>query len=343
MVELATPVAPVRQAPRTTERDQWIGAGRALAGEIWGINYAGTIPSYGVPVRSPSTVFAEGTTHPGNISVVVGAHPTTVVVSSPSVEDLYWHAFRRLTSEIGVNVWEGECLFSLPARTAPSEPDLLFWTSEGLGASSILILGEAKLSRTDPAEESNAPRWRRIFEAHLPGRPESIDRQLAAIRDVYSELRTLIEWTRLPVEQFGELVGASRRTMYNWLAGRPIRDEAQSRIFRLRDAIADVADSRDPALVRAWLLSGDPSPATLVIEERWDEFEARVREETAPLRPLDQETQQTGEEPQAETREVLNAVLSAFSSTSSRTRAPRPAWKPHEVTGIQSEDEEDPE
>lgn len=343
MVELATPLAPVQQAPRAAERNRWIGAGRALAGEIWGINYAGTVPSYGVPVASPASVFPEDMPHLGRVSVTVGVRPTTVVVSPPSLEDLYWQAFRPLTCEIGVNVWEGECLISLPTRLGLPEPDLLFWTSEGLGASSVLILGEAKLSRTDPAEESHTPRWRRIFEAHLPDQHEPIERHAPVVRDVYAELRVLLEWTRLPVEQFGELVGASRRTMYNWLGGRPIRDEAQSRIFRLHDVLADIAASRDPALVRAWLLRGDPSPATLAAEERWDELEARVREETAPLRPIEQDLREVGEEPQADTREVLNAVLFAFSSAPGRTAAPRLAWRPRELTGIEGVEEEDAE
>jgi transcriptional regulator with XRE-family HTH domain len=274
---------------------------------------------------------------------VLNAGPTTPVISPSGVEDVYWQAFRPLTAEIGVTVWEGECLISLPARITSPTPDLVFWTNEGLCAASALIVGEAKLSGTDPVDASHAPMWRRIFEVQSTlQRPLAEREPVLVIRDVYSELRALIEWTRLPVEQLGELLGASRRTIYNWLAGRPIRDESQSRIFRLRDAIAAIASSRDPALVREWLLRGDPSPATLAVDERWNELEARAHEETAPIRPIDLMAEEGGGS-RAESPEVLNAALLAFSTTSGRTASRRSEWRPSELTGIASDDEEEAE
>jgi hypothetical protein len=275
------------------------------------------------------------------LALVTG--PSTPVLWPASIEDLYWQAFRPLTPDLGVTVWESECLISIPAPTTPLAPDFVFWTSEGLVASSILIVAEAKLSRTDPADSSHAPSWRRVFEAQSTLQRPAAEREPPVTRDVYSELRTLVEWTRLSVEQLGELLGASRRTMYNWLAGRPIRDNAQSRIFRLRDAIAEVERSRDPALVRTWLLRGDPSPAMLAAEERWDEFEARVRDETTPLRPIDQMPEEEGGEPRADSPEVLRAALVAFSTAPGRMIPRRPAWRPREITGIENEDEEDAE
>jgi transcriptional regulator with XRE-family HTH domain len=340
MVELATPLVPAREARGTSKRDQWTGAGSALADEIWGGNYVGTISSHGVPVASPSDVFPEGISRRGSMLFAVRAGRTMPFVLPPSPEDLYWQAFRPLTSEIGVTVSEGECLISLPARMSPPAPDLVFWT-ESLGASGILIVAEAKLSRTDPADVSHAPAWRRVLQAQSTRQRPTAERERDVRRDAYSELRLLLEWTRLPVEQLGELLGASRRTIYNWLAGRPIRDEA--RIFRLRDVLSEIAASRDPALVRAWLLRGDPSPAMLATEERWDDLEARVRDETAPLRPIVQMPEEEEGEPRADSPEVLRAALVAFSTAPSRTTVRRAAWSPREITGIETEDEEDAE
>lgn len=342
MVEPAIHIVPARKAPRTSETDRWFGRGRALAGEIWGANYVGTIPSYGVAVTSPANVLPEGVPPAGSLYVTVGAGTTPRVFSPTTLEELYWQAFRP-TSEIGPAFWEGDCLISLPAQIAPPAPDLVFWTSEGVGASSVLIVAEANLSRTDPADAAHAPAWRQVLGHQSTLQRPPTERRPAFNRDVYTELRMLLEWTRLPVEQLGELLGASRRTTYNWLAGRPIRDAAKSRIFRLRDAIAEIAASRDPVLVRAWLLQGKPSPVTLALNERWTELEARVRDETSPLRPSDAMPEREGEQPRAESRDVLKATLLAFSTAPSRTVTRRPEWRPREITGIEGEDQEDAE
>lgn len=334
---------PAREVPSMPTRDRWLGAGRALAGEIWGANYAGTIPSYGLPVVSPSEGFAESVSPWVSTSFALVIGPSTPVVWSTDIEDLYWQEFRPPTPEFGVTVWESECLVSIPAWTTPLASDHLFWTSEGFGESSILVPAEAKLSPTDPADSAHAPAWRRSVEARSTVERPRAEREPAVGRDVHSELRLLIERTRLSVERLGELVGASRRTIYNWLAGRPIREEAQSRILRLHDGIAAIANSRDPVLVRDWLLRGDPSPATLAAGERWDEFEARVRQEMAPLRPIEQIPEEQDRKPRAESSEVLRAALVAFSTASDRAAARRPDWMPREITGIAREDEEDAE
>lgn len=330
-----------REVPSMPARDRWLGVGRALAGEIWGANYAGTIPSYGLPVASPSEGFAESASPWVSTSFALAIGPSTPVVWSTDIEDLYWQEFRPPTPEVGVTVWESGCLISVPARMTPLASDHVFWTGEGFGESSILVPAEARLSPTDPADSAHAPAWRRSLEARST--VERAEREPAVGRDVHSELRLLIEWTRLPVERLGELVGASRRTIYNWLGDRPIREEAQSRIFRLHDGIAAIAESRDPVLVRDWLLRGDPSPATLAAGERWDEFEARVREEMAPLHPIEQFPEEEDREPRAESSEVLRAALVAFSTTADRAAARRHDWMPPEITGIAREDEEDAE
>jgi hypothetical protein len=280
----------------------------------------------------------------GIVWVTRGAGQTTAPVWPSGAEDLYWSAFRPVTSEIGVTVWGGEYVISVPTRFTAAAPELAFWASEGIGASSILIVDEAHLTYTDPADSSHIPMWRRIFESRQTPPRAPADTELAtSARAPHAELRTLAESTRLPVEQLGEALGASRRTVYNWLAGRPIGDESRARIFRLRDALDPVARTRDPVLVRDWLTQGDPSPTRLAADERWDELDARVRKETAPLRSIDEPLQQEQGEARAERPEVLTAALLAFSTAPERLVSQRPEWKPRELTGIASDDEEDPE
>jgi hypothetical protein len=344
MVETATPTITARKAPRAPDRDPWIGAGRALAGEIWGVNYVGTAPSYGVPVTGGRGVLPEPIQDRGIVWVIRGAGQTTAPVWPSGAQDPYWATFRPVTSEIGVTVWGGEYVISVPTRLTVPAPELAFWASEGFGASSILIVGEAQLTYTDPADSSHLPMWRRIFESRQAPASIPSDAELEkAARDPHAELRMLAESTRLPVEQLGEALGASRRTIYNWLAGRPIGDEARARIFRLRDALDLVVRTRDPALVRDWLAQGHPTPAKLAADERWEELDARVRQETEPLRSVDEPLDQERGEPLGDTPGVLAAALLAFSTPQERPGSQRVQWKPRELTGIASEDEEAPE
>jgi hypothetical protein len=338
MSKLAAPALPARKAPRPSELGPWIGRGRALASEIWGINYVGTIPSHGVPITDVPGISSELNPSQGILSVVVGAGNPTPAVWPPITEDLYWNAFRPTTSDIAVTVWGGTYVISLPYPTV-SAPDLAFWAREGIGASSVLFVGEAKLTHTDPTDARHAPAWRRLFE------PRSLSEEEPApsIRDPHKELRALAESTLLPVEQLGDVLGASRRTMYNWLGGRPIRDEARSRIFRLRDSLEPVIRTRDPALVRNWLVHGDPSPALLAAEDQWDEFDDRVRQATAVLRPINEGRDSGRDEPHPEPLDVLRAALMAFSTPQAQATSQRPGWRPREVTGIASDVEEDAE
>jgi hypothetical protein len=271
------------------------------------------------------------------------AEPATPFTWPLSTDDLYWAAFRPSTYEIGMTTWAGEYLISVPASITQPAPDLVFWASEGIGASNILMIAEAKSPRTDPADRSHAPAWRRIFQPEPTIEQQETEAQTTLPeRDVHAVLRVLVDWTRLTAEQLAEVLGASRRTMYNWLSGRPIRDEAQARILRFHDAVSSVAASRDAALVRDWLLRGDPPPALLAAEERWVEFETRVREETAPLLPVDADDERAIEA-RGDAPDVLRAALLAFSTASEQAGVRRADWRPREVTGISSDDEEDPE
>src|SRR5262249_29763722 len=143
-------------------------------------------------------------------------------------------------------------------------------------------------------------------------------------------------------EPLGELVGASRRTIYNWLAGKPIGEDAQARILRLRDLLTPVAETRDPSLVRSWLLRGDPSPATLAAQQRWGEVERLVEVEVKPLQPATEIAGPLeGELAYADSPDVLRAALLEFASPAARVTRLSRAWQPREVTGISHEDPKD--
>jgi hypothetical protein len=295
MPDVATRTIVAREAPSAPGGNRRIGPGRALAGEIWGAFYVGTTPSHGLPVGSNWNALPERSPDEHVVVVTLAAEHTTLASFSRTFEDLYWAPLCSATTEVGMNVWGGHYVISMPARATPAAPDFLYWTREGCGASNILFIGEAKLTNTDPADRAHLPAWRRIFESRWSVPLASGDDEPpVATRDAQSELRALADSTRLTIDELGGLFGASRRTMYNWLAGRPIREATQSRIFRLRDAIAPIEDSRDAVLVRDWLLQGDPSPAQLAAGERWDELETRVHQDTAPLRPADGEIRGVG-------------------------------------------------
>lgn len=76
---------------------------------------------------------------------------------------------------------------------------------------------------------------------------------------------------------------------------------------------------------------------------RLQELDECSRDEAVPLRPIDHVREEEGGETRGDAPEVLKAALVAFSTASGRTTARRPAWSPREVTGIESEDEEDAE
>jgi hypothetical protein len=219
-------------------------------------------------------------------------------------------------------------------------PDFVFYADEAYGASTILFVGEAKLSRTDPSEASDVVGWSKALATQLAplGLPATGH---SSSRDPLDELRKLLDSTRLPVEEAAVLIGASRRSVYNWLAGRPIRDEAQARIFRFQAALAPIVQSRDPALVRDWLLRGSPEPAKLAADQRWEELDSRVSREVAPIRPTETDRSDADGRSHAETADVLRAALVAFATAPSSIPGQRPGWHPRELTGIASEYEED--
>jgi hypothetical protein len=145
-------------------------------------------------------------------------------------------------------------------------------------------------------------------------------------------LEDVARQTGLAHEALGALLGASRRSVYNWLMGRAMSAQFEARALRLRAALRPLAERRAPGEVASWLQAGLTPPAELVKEGRWEDFEAVLREELMPRvaepMPLEPEVG----EPEAYGPEARLAVLSALRTPSPVERGRRPEWRPREVT-----------
>lgn len=299
-----------------------------IAAQVWGEGYVGTVGTLDLSV-------AKAPTSPWN---AIASETTPIVWEADDVE-IYPQFAPTIAAEIGLRLWGGSVVLALPAREPLREADLVYWAADFATGQSTLWLFETKCTATQPAE--HVPAWRRSLNAYVTDELARRVRQEPP-REAHGELRLLSEWTRLPVESLGELVGASRRTIYNWLAGKPIGKDAQARILRLRDLLTPVAETRDPSLVRSWLLHGDPSPASLAAHEHWRELERLVAIEVKPLQPASEiDGALEGEPAYADSPGVLTAALLAFASPPARVRQPSCDWQPREVTGIAPEDTED--
>lgn len=336
-------VVVARKANDCHDNDPWIGAGRALAGEIWGINYAGTISPHGIPTAGGSCLSA-GCFEPNQSWITDEFGKTTAPVWSAGMRSCYGQAAPQAPSQIGIVVWGGEYVVSVPTRLAPPAPESALWSREGVGASSIVFVCGSQLTSTDPSDSAHTPAWRQLFQySQLPQDTAVGGSDALLSRDPHSELRSLAETTRLSVEQLGGVVGGSRRSVYNWLAGRPIGDEARARIFRLRDTLDPITSSRDSALVRDWLVDGDPSALQLATTGHWDELQSRVEEATSPHFAAKESLGGETENAPAESAGVIQAALLAFATPVERPTVQRPYWKPREITGMVDEGEEEPE
>lgn len=161
--------------------------------------------------------------------------------------------------------------------------------------------------------------------------------EVPAVRDdALAALGQLLEWTRTSPAELAPLLGASRRTVYNWLSRGQIGVRPASRIVRLHSLVGRLVATRDPLLVHSWLFLGDPRPADLATEERWEDLEQLAAQQLRPLEP----SIVTGEPEELGLTDVeLNAALAAFAMSSSRTHQRRAGWYPREVTGIEPNDE----
>ena len=148
-------------------------------------------------------------------------------------------------------------------------------------------------------------------------------------------LEDLARWTGLSTEELGSVLGVSRRTIYNWLRGRPVRPQLRARILHAHAVLRPLADAWDGSQVGRWLGAGKPSAASLISQERWDEVGALVREQLRPLRPLEEweiDADETlGARPY--NPEAHRAALQAFCTPPPTPMRRRPKWRPSELTG----------
>jgi len=174
----------------------------------------------------------------------------------------------------------------------------------------------------------------------------AMDSPAEPARDATEELREVGKLARLSPTELGQLFGASRRSVYNWLAGRPINDAIRASIFQARDALAAVAATRDPILVRAWLDEGDPSPAALIARADWQQVGEAVHATTASVRALsdgeaDGHLHEWPGEPDFES--IKRAALLAFAGPVTAASPRRPHWRPREDTGLGDHEQEEDE
>lgn len=149
-------------------------------------------------------------------------------------------------------------------------------------------------------------------------------------------LRELLRWTGGSAEDLAELLGASRRSIYNWLNGRPLRGEFAASVTRLRTVLAPLGTDWHPQALADWLKQGRPLRARLAREERWAELEEQVRAAVEPLRPdaapqLADHVEETAPVPLLD--DAVIAALQEFSSPPPVAGRARRSWTPRELTG----------
>ncbi|MGB0095611.1 MAG: hypothetical protein WBP81_24115 [Solirubrobacteraceae bacterium] len=154
-------------------------------------------------------------------------------------------------------------------------------------------------------------------------------------------LRDLVRTTGGSAELVAETLGASRRSIYNWLKGKPVRSEFATRAERLQLVLNPLREDWHPQALSGWLQAGAPSPAELAAQERWVELEERVRDALGPLRPHEALNEPVGigsSEPWPES--AIRAALDEFNSPPP-VPARRSTWRPRELTGATAEPDEE--
>ncbi len=146
-------------------------------------------------------------------------------------------------------------------------------------------------------------------------------------------LEDLSQSTGLSHEALGALIGASRRSLYNWLRGRAMSPQFEMRALRLRAALRPLAERRAPGELATWLQAGATPPAQLLREERWEDVATLVQQELKPrvLEPMPAEPAEG--EPEAYSAETRRAVLAGLRAPPPVEQRRRPDWTPREITG----------
>lgn len=148
-------------------------------------------------------------------------------------------------------------------------------------------------------------------------------------------LRELSRWTGGTAEVLARLLGASRRSIYNWLKGKPLRGEFAARAVRLRAVLAPLGAEWHPAALVGWLQSGSPAPAVLARSENWVQLEEQVRLELLALQPKPEPERSSAHPATAEplSSAALLAALEEFASPPPVHARVRADWRPRELTG----------
>lgn len=149
-------------------------------------------------------------------------------------------------------------------------------------------------------------------------------------------------WTGLPMARIANLLGVSRRALYDWYSGKPSLATNAHRASALIDALRPLAMQWDSTRLGAWLSSGDPSPLELAEAGDLDSFARRAGEATADREPvpptlLDVRLVDPGTEVQALSREEVGAFLARLRVP--RTPNKRASWTPRELAYSEPDDE----
>jgi hypothetical protein len=160
--------------------------------------------------------------------------------------------------------------------------------------------------------------------------------------DANVALSELAQWTCLSPGELAPLLRASRRSIYNWLRGGPIRSsDMADRILHTFNALGPMRERLNGAFFRGWLDQGEPSPRTLIETGRWGDLNDSVVEASGPLRTLTAEVEEV-EYDAGYGAETLRAVAQALRASAPAQLPSRLDWYPHELTGRGgSLDEED--
>jgi len=153
-----------------------------------------------------------------------------------------------------------------------------------------------------------------------------------------SELMSLVP---LPADRLAPILGASRRSLYNWSKGREPSAVYEARIQRLRDVLKPLASEWHPVRIAQWFEDGPGSPAALAQRQRWDILAALVSNATRVRSTAQAGSLEAGpENAEAYPADVHTAALAAFASPR-ELPARRSDWRPRELTGASGESDED--
>jgi hypothetical protein len=159
----------------------------------------------------------------------------------------------------------------------------------------------------------------------------------AAGHEALSELMSLVP---LPADRLAPVLGASRRSLYNWSKGREPSAIYQSRIQRLRDVLKPLAAEWHPVRIAQWFEDGPDSPAELARRQRWDILSTLVSNAARARSMVETTVEADSKNAEAYPPDVQAAALAAFASPR-ELPVRRPSWRPKETTGASMDSDED--